>query len=177
MRIKSGIGWVLLIILNCFCAAYQANDIFGDMTYRIGNEYTSEQVKLVNGEYAEPGMLYVKYDHQYARGDFNHDGLQDAAVIITESGGGSGNFRQMAFLINDGEKLVHQSTEYLGDRVKINSIKERGGKVILDMFIHRDDDCLAGPTKHVRKVYKYNGPDTWGKPFSEALAASAPVGQ
>lgn len=150
------------------CKAESLNNIFAEMTYFIGNEYTAERVKLADGEYKER-YLKVYYEDMFVVGDFNKDGLEDAAVVIAESGGGSGHFRELAFLINNGKGFVHKASQYLGDRVIINSLKEENGKIIMDMFVHGEGDCLAGPTKRVVNVYEYAGPTVWGPPFSEVI--------
>lgn len=157
------------IFFNIFssqCLADNPDEIFGNMTYIIGNEYCAERAPLINGKYEEPRIMYVYYEGQYVYGDFNDDGLKDAAVVIAESGGGSGHFRELAFLINEKGKLVHKASEYLGDRVIINSISEDKGRVVLDMFVHRENDCRSGPTKRVTNTYEYTGPATWGPTYA-----------
>ncbi|MBI3332805.1 MAG: hypothetical protein HYZ93_01795 [Candidatus Omnitrophica bacterium] len=143
-------------------ASRQAAQIFGNTTYVIGNKYATQEATLVDGVHDEP-YLTVEYTDRYTYGDFNGDGLKDAAVIVTESGGGSGNWYVLAFLINDGEKFVHRASRVLDDRAIINSMREKNGKVLIDMFVHQKGDCMAGPTKRVRNTYAYEGPDRWGE--------------
>ena len=134
------------------------------MTYLTHAPYIAEKVTLVDGIYAqqyEQGIsLYYRfeYDDDYVYGDFNRDGLKDAAVVVTENEGGSGEFRSLAFLINDGTALVHRQSTGLGDRVIIKSLKERHGKVIIDLLVHGPRDSMAGPTKRVKRVYEYLAP-------------------
>ena len=156
------------MIAAIFLCAYQshvmANRLFGNMAYFTDCPYIAEKVTLANGyRVIWNGRLHVSlyYGGQYVYGDFNRDGFRDAAVIIHESEGGSGDFRSLAFLINDGTRLVHKQSTYLGDRVIINSIKESKGNVVVDMLIHKETDCRAGPTKRVKKVYEYGGPEVW----------------
>lgn len=154
--------WVVLSLRSQVCASRQAAQIFGNATYVIGNEYATQVATLVDGVHDEP-YLYVEYADRYAYGDFNGDGLKDAAVIVTESGGGTGNWYVLAFLINDGEEFVHRASRVLDDRAIINSMREKNGKVLIDMFVHQQGDCMAGPTKRVRNTYAYEGPDRWGE--------------
>jgi len=144
------------------CGSDDMEEIFANMTYIIGNEYGSQRVSLIDGKYKEPYLLYVYYEDKFVCGDFNNDGLEDAAVIIGEGGGGSGYWRLLAFLINDGSQFVHKASQEFGDGVIINSLEEQQGKVIIDMFVHRRGDCRGGPTKRVRRVYGYSGPQAWG---------------
>jgi len=168
-----------LMIGAVFLCVYQskaaANKLFGNMAYFTDCPYIAEEVTLVNGyRVVWNGRLHVSlsYGGQYVYGDFNRDGLKDTAVIIHESEGGSGNFRSLAFLINDGTRLVHKQYAYLGDRVIVNSLKERNGRVIIDMFVHQEGDCMAGPTKRVKYVYAYGGPERWveGRPLESGPA-------
>ena len=137
------------------------------MSYLTNNPYfsESEKVTLINGRYewnhqSKEGPFlsyYLQYKGQYIYGDFNRDGLKDAAVIMAENNGGTAEWRSVAFLINDGTNLTHQTSGYLGDRAIINSIRQKNGKVFVDMFVHQDRDCMAGPTNHVIDVFEYVG--------------------
>jgi len=159
-----------LIVGAAFLCVHQSkaagDKLFGNMTYFTDCPYIAEEVTLMNGyRVVWNGRLHVSlsYGGQYVWGDFNRDGFRDAAVIIHESEGGSADWRSLAFLINDGARLVHQQSAYLGDRVIVNSLKERSGRVIIDMFVHREGDCMAGPTKRVRNVYMYHEPNRWAE--------------
>jgi hypothetical protein len=139
-----------------------AHKLFGHTTYFTNSPYISEKVTLVNGEgVVWNGRLHTSlyYGGRYVYGDFNRDGLRDAAVIIGESQGGSDDEVELAFLIHDGMRLVHRQLVYLGDSAIINSLKEQSGEVVVDMLIHQQGDCQAGPTKRVRNVYDYLHPD------------------
>ncbi|MBI2174027.1 MAG: hypothetical protein HYU33_02385 [Candidatus Omnitrophica bacterium] len=131
------------------------------MTYLTNSPDIAERITLVDGEgVVWNGRLHVSlaYEGRYGYGDFNQDGLTDAVVIIWESQGGSDNEVELAFLIHDGTRLVHRQTVYLGDSAIIHSVKEQSGKVLVDMRIHQEGDCQAGPTKRVRNVYDYLNP-------------------
>ena len=154
-----------LIVLDAFAqqqASRQAARIFGNATYVMWDGYAAQTTTLVDGIHDEP-YLYVRYDGQYVYGDFNGDGVQDAAVILIENNGGTAEWYTLTFLIHDGETLVHRASRVLDDRAIINSMRETNGKVLVDMFVHQEGDCMAGPTKRVRNVYAYEGPDRWGE--------------
>ena len=152
--------WIAVRAFFDRCASSQAARIFGNTTYLTGNEYATQAATLVNGVHEEPS-LNARYDDKYVYGDFNHDGLKDAAVIIIENNGGNADWYTLAFLINDGNHLVHNASRALDDRAIIYSLNEHKGKVMVDMLIHQDGDCMAGPTKHVKNVYECSGPDVW----------------
>ena len=139
-----------------------AHHLFGNMAYLTSYPDFADKVTLGNGTYAwNNGRFFYNlyFEGHYVYGDFNRDGLRDAAVIISEGEGGSGDFRALAFLINDGRHLVHRASHYLGDRVNIHSLRSRSGKVVVDMFVHQEHDCMAGPTKRVQTVCDYLKPD------------------
>ena len=54
--------------------------------------------------------------------------------------------QELAFLINDGTKLVHKASLSLDVWAEVNSVTEKDGKVIVDMYVHQEGDCNAGPT-------------------------------
>ena len=171
MRPKSlGIARIGVVLCLVFCtillhvhrARAEAHKLFGNMTYMTDSPYIVEKVRLVNGKCVTwNGRLHhaMHYEGRYVHGDFNRDGLEDAAVVVAQSEGGSGHFLELAFLINEHGRLVHRVSHYLGDRIIVNSLRERNGQVIIDMFIHRKHDCRAGPTKRVRNAYDYLNPN------------------
>lgn len=146
-----------------------ADRIFGNISYLTDSPYFSERASLVNGRYewnyiSEDNVFSyysLQYTGQYIYGDFNHDGLKDAAVIVIENSGGNADWHTLAFLINNGEKFVHRASGLLGDSAIVNSLRQKNGKVLVDMFVHRDGDCMAGPTDRVKSVFEYSGDSRW----------------
>ncbi len=163
MRLKHiALSLSAVLFLCGFTSNKEAAKIFGNMTYFLGNEKHTEAVTLKNGKFFKRYCWDIFYDNWYVYGDFNHDGLKDAAVIIVVNyGGGNTNDYMLTFLINDGKKLIHRASQYLDNWAIINSIKEKNGKVIVDMYVHQEGDCNAGPSKRVRNVYEYS-PDVFG---------------
>ena len=159
-----------VVLVSCaFCCAVllslqsskaDAHKLFGNMTYLADSSFI-EEATFVNG-YCEvqEGLLSYSafYTGHYVFGDFNRDGLKDAAVIISEGEGASRSSRSLAFLINDGKELVHRVSHYLGDRARVNSVKQRGGQVMIDMFVRQEGDCNAWPTKRVKRAYDFLRP-------------------
>lgn len=164
---------LFLISVTLFLTGRQskadADKIFGNMIYLSDSPYFSDRVSLVNGRYewnytSEDNVFLsysLQYTGQYVYGDFNHDGLRDAAVIVIENSGGNADWYTLAFLINDGKKFVHRASGLLDDRAIVNSMRQKNDKVLVDMFIHQDGDCMAGPTRHVKTVFEYNGGAHW----------------
>lgn len=131
------------------------------MTYLTSCPYITQYVTLMNGYrvvWNERLHVSLSYEGRYVYADWNQDGLDDAAVVINESQGGSDDEFWLAFLIHDGARLVHRQSAYLGDSAVINSLTVDDDRVIVDMFIHQEGDCQAGPTKRVKQVYTYDSP-------------------
>ncbi len=127
--------------------------IFGDTTVKLKNgsfvfEKRDEEGFLVN-------YLSVKLDEEkIAMGDVDGDGDIDAVVILMCSGGGSGNFYEVAVISNENGKPRYLTGKLLGDRIKVNSVKVlRDGSILLDMVVHGPDDPQCCPT--VREVQRY----------------------
>jgi hypothetical protein len=96
----------------------------------------------------------VLHPEVYAFGDLNGDGVDDAAVILIESSGGSGNFRYLAAVINQGGAPVNVATQFVGDREQVQAIRIDGNEITLEMVAHGPDDPMCCPTQEVTKVYQ-----------------------
>ncbi len=120
--------------------------------------------QLVDGEYEEeivPGaaskLIIVFYRDMYAFGDLDGDGVEDAAVVLATSGGGSGTFISLEAVINDQGTPKHVATAFLGDRVQVNSVVIESGIITVDMVTHGPDDPLCCPTLEVTQRYELQG--------------------
>jgi hypothetical protein len=105
----------------------------------------------------EGGFSYIfsagMIEDVMAFGDLDNDGKEDAVVIIYSTGGGSGLFYELAVMMNKDGIPHHLTSEYLGDRVKVNSIAIRDGIITLDMIIHDVGDAACCPTLY--KIFQY----------------------
>jgi len=137
-----------------------AHKVFGNMTYYTSSPYIVEKMTLHNGTAtAYNGLLYYTYiyERQYVYGDFNKDGLKDAAVLVYDGEENAGGY-DLAFLINDGSHLVHRGSCYLGRRVIIKSLREHNGHVIVRKLVSEGDDWVVGRDRPVMDVYNYLDP-------------------
>ena len=120
--------------------------------------------QLVDGEYEEeivPGaaskLVIVFYPDMYAFGDLDGDGIEDAAVVLATSGGGSGTFISLEAVINDQGTPNHVATAFLGDRVEVKSVAIESGEIMVDMITHGPDDPLCCPSLKVTQKYELQG--------------------
>lgn len=120
--------------------------------------------QLIDGEYEEeivPGaaskLVIVFYPEMYAFGDLDGDGIEDAAVVLATSGGGSGTFITLEAVINDQGTPHHVASASLGDRVQLKSVAIELGVITVDMVTHGPDDPLCCPTLEVTQKYELQG--------------------
>ncbi len=119
------------------------------------------QAKLTNGSYEAPAAagsaisITVRLIDQWvAYGDLNGDGAADAAVILAESGGGSGTFFRLAAVLNAGGRPGEIVALTLGDRVKINSVAIRGGEISVALITHGPKDPACCPSLATTQKYR-----------------------
>lgn len=121
-------------------------DMLKNATYHTPVYYRT--VTLVNGSYSEnsgAGAFSVRMLDVSAFGDLNGDGQADAAVILSENGGGSGQFESVVAVLNQGGKPHQQSEAALGDRVLIKSADISSGVIHLDMLVQGPNDPMCCP--------------------------------
>jgi hypothetical protein len=112
-------------------------------------------VQLKNGEYnrQDPNNPLSVNIVAIARGHLAHDPKQAAAVIYGYSTGGTGFFVTLCAVTQDQGKLKNSEIVDLEDRVKINSLSIKSGKIVVDMLTHGPHDPAPFPT--VRKIVTY----------------------
>ncbi len=109
------------------------------------------------------------------------DGEAAAAVIIGESGGGSGQFVNLALVMDVDGAPTNVAITQLGDRVGIDGLTiTENGLVVVDMIAQGPSDPMCCPTMPVTRIYAYTG-DAYKQlaPVAEVTAtiAGAPVTQ
>src|SRR5579862_4298080 len=89
-----------------------------------------------------------------AFGDLNGDGKQDAAVILYYNGGGTGTWRILYAMLNNGGNATCAASLDLGDRTQIHSLKIESGKILVDATQVGPDDSMNNPTHHINATYE-----------------------
>lgn len=115
------------------------------------------QVKLGDGSYSRTDSLddfVMTRLERTSLGDLNNDGQADAAVILSSNYGGSGDFVELAAVINQNGLPKHVASALLGDRVEIKSLAIHQGIISVDMLTHGPQDAMANPTQPRRKRFK-----------------------
>jgi hypothetical protein len=133
------------------------------------------KIMLSDGIYQEKAVpdsatkLVIKLSDRIAFGDLNGDGLEDAAVILVSDPGGSGTFYELAAVINAGGKANHVASTFLGDRVKLEEVRVRSGKIVVKMVIHRSTDPMCCPSLQVEQTYGLQGDELVRQPEETKL--------
>lgn len=123
----------------------------------------SKKVKLTDGKYEEPvsydpgSKLIVMLDSEYAVGDINGDGVEDAAAVLVGNSGGTGVFYQLAAVLNDGGKARPVAQIIIGDRITLKGISIQSGVIAVGMVTQGPDDPLCCPTLNVVRKYRLEG--------------------
>lgn len=87
-------------------------------------------------------------------GDLNGDGKMDAAVMLTQSSGGSGTFYYVAAAINTGESTLGTNAILLGDRVAPQTLEVRDGQIIANYAERKPGEPMtAQPSVGVSKYF------------------------
>ena len=87
-------------------------------------------------------------------GDMTGDGYDEAAVFLTESAGGSGNFTYLAIVSKSGSNYQNIATRNLGDRVQVRALRLAEGTLILDVIIAGPEDAMCCPSMKMRNTYR-----------------------
>lgn len=125
-------------------------------------ELYEERVRLENGhldkklEYG-PGQEAWDLHDPIAFGDLDSDGVDDAAVFLSYSGGGSGTFFHLLAVLNENGTPVHVASYLLGDRIGIKSLEIADGDIMVMMVAHGPLDALCCPTQDTVAIFHLHG--------------------
>lgn len=117
-----------------------------------------KEVQLTDGKWSENqadgSIQTVILDEHYASGDLNSDGVQDAALLIAESMGGTGVFFSITAMVSEDGSFVQSNSIVIDDRPTIHSIEIIDGEINLNVNIHGPNDVMIDPTLNVTKTYR-----------------------
>ena len=120
-------------------------------------------VKLTDGEFisgndpASTDYVSVHIGQQVAYGDLNGDGLQDAAIIIGENYGGTGDFVSVVAMFNQGGQPVFTASAGVDDRPIVNTLAIENGEILLDAIVHGPNDPGCCPAQPVTESFRLWG--------------------
>jgi membrane-bound inhibitor of C-type lysozyme len=76
-------------------------------------------------------------------GDLDGDGVEDAAVFLVESGGGTGNFIYVAAQLNQNGQPVDAGAVWIEDRVQVKSAAIENGQISLEITAEGPGDAAC----------------------------------
>ncbi len=126
--------------------------------------FYNHTVKLVNGAYSEgsgAGLYTVQMLDTVAFGDLNGDGAGDSAIILAESGGGSGVFESVVAVLDVGGTPSQGGQAQLGDRVRINSISINSSTITLEALVQGPNDPMCCPSQPETQSFRMEGNTLW----------------
>lgn len=144
---------------RAYCAFPPLTDtLLNNTTYYYDDRHG---VVVKDGEYKEyrldPGVgkhlicgIYVK---KIVHGDLNADGNEDAGVLYTYSGGGSGQFKMLAAIINDRGRPKNVDAVCIDDRAIVEQFYYKNNSLVIQAIVHGKNDPGGGPTE--RKLIKF----------------------
>jgi heat shock protein HslJ len=86
--------------------------------------------------------------------DMDGDGIDEAAVLLAESSGGSGVSTFLAVVSCRDGRAVNVGTSGLGNRVMIRSIAGKEGAIVVQVVATGPGEPLCCPTRNVRNTYR-----------------------
>jgi peptidoglycan/xylan/chitin deacetylase (PgdA/CDA1 family) len=90
-----------------------------------------------------------------AFGDLDGDGVSDAVVIIVQVSAGSGNFRHLFAVLNDGGAPRPLAHSFLGDRIIVERVVVADGMIDLLLWTYRPEEPFGStPTLQVARRYR-----------------------
>lgn len=118
---------------------------------------TNGQTRLIEGyfEAAQPNSaasIKVKLIKN-ATGDLNHDSLNDGIAVLSIDTGGSGSFIYLIGVINQQGQPVQVAEFFLGDRIKIDSLRIEDAVLLIDLQTHKETDPACCPTESITKKF------------------------
>ena len=126
--------------------------------------FYSRMVKLVNGTSSEGSgtdLYSVQVLDTVTFGDLNGDGVKDAAILLAESGGGSGDFESVVAILDKGGTPSQAGQVQLGDRVRINSLAIDSGTIKLDTLVQGPCDPMCCPSLSETQSFRLVGNTLW----------------
>lgn len=161
------------IILACGLALYKTNKL-ADKNLRPGNQgqagshdgtYIIEgsAVVLKNGlsETILPdsaSKIVTRYFGNEVRADFNADGTEDSAFLLTQDRGGSGTFYYVAALLGAKNGFTGTNTILLGDRIAPQTTEFRDSLIIVNYADRKPDESFSvQPSMGVSRYFKIIG--------------------
>ena len=128
--------------------------------YQLSATDTLQVVQLTDGKFEQgtPGsdnfMSAVMTDFA-ALGDLTGDGIDEAAVLVSENYGGTGVFVFLAVYSQVDGVWTFQTSTMVDDRPQLTALSIANNEIFLDAIIHGMDDPMCCPTVRTTRHYRF----------------------
>jgi hypothetical protein len=125
-----------------------------------GADQIMRTISLKDGKFergsdpADPGYIRARLGEKIAFGDLNQDGLEDAAITISENYGGSGVFVSLIAILNREGQPDALASLPVDDRPIINELAIKDGEIFMDATIHGPADAMCCPALPSTRFYR-----------------------
>lgn len=90
-------------------------------------------VSIVKATPDSASSVTTKYFGNEVKADFNNDGIQDSAFLVTQNAGGSGTYYYVATSLGGpalvlGDRIAPQSTELVNGKIVVNYADRKAGE-------------------------------------------------
>jgi heat shock protein HslJ len=135
-------------------------------------------VTLTDGEYqapsapgTDPEVVITLVD--FATGDLDGDGEEDAAAVLVERSGLTEHFYRLHALLRDGRQMHDASSRLIGDRIGLEAVRIEDGVIITDLLVRQPGEPgTIQPTVPITTDFVFT--DRGLMPFSSPLGATPP---
>ena len=116
-------------------------------------------VALVSGRAEEAisgsvSKIVTQYFGNEVRADFNGDGLQDVAFLLTQNSGGTGTFYYVAVLLSSKNGYMGTNAILLGDRIAPQTTNFTNGEIVVNYADRKPNEPMAvTPSVGVSKYF------------------------
>lgn len=168
------LGIILIIAITgigywIFWSQKEADQPTGTQTFTLNLKNCAyvidgKNITLTNGyseEASAPGSaskIITRYFGNEVPGDFNNDGIRDAAFILTQDTGGSGTFYYVAVALGNDNKCNGTNAILLGDRIAPQTTEFQNGEIIVNYAKQKPNEPMtASPSVGVSKYFRIDG--------------------
>lgn len=145
-------------------AGAEAGPLTEDQLANASYPYGDVTISLVDGQYQQKPspdsatyIVNVSLTGPIAYGDLDGDGVEDAALVLTDEPGGSGTFVSLAAARNVDGEAEGVATTPLGDRVKVEALAIADGIITVELVTHGPSDPMCCPTQAATWRYRLEG--------------------
>ncbi len=122
-------------------------------------------VTLTEGSYLGPSYVpggaarprLTLAERPQLRGDLEGNGSEEAAVLLIERSGGSGERLYLAVAGRVGAEARNLATRLVGDRVQVQAFRLEGDLLVLELVAAGPGDAACCPSRKLQQSYRLDG--------------------